>query len=68
MLFFALTFCASSSVATPYTISNGDAMANIIPLSDSQTAGEYYSYGGWDGTQSGDPAFGTESGTAFFWI
>lgn len=60
----ALTY-APQAQAFSYTITN-DALSGIEvdPLSDSQSAAAYYNFY----NNSGHPAFGTESNTAFFWL
>jgi hypothetical protein len=64
IVFFTVTYASSIT----YTISNAGTVANILPLSDSQTASEYYAYGGWNVNPYGDSAFGSENNTGFFWI
>ena len=64
-----LAFGAAAQASIVYSISTSSGLASMVidPISDPQSAAEYYKYS-FDGAASGNPDFGPVDDTAFFWL
>jgi hypothetical protein len=63
---FAMAMLVLTPDASGYVITNDGQSIDVDPITASVGAATYYNYGG--SANGGDPAFGPEADTGFFWL
>ena len=66
MLVGPMISAVTAAASTIYTVSNASTVEAVIPLSNTESASDYYSY--TEVEASGHPEFGAESNVGFFWL